>query len=111
MAKKDFSSINNAPVYEQINQATKAARKPVEAYNTEQADAMRAAGTTQGRKGCKLHRVNMAFSDEVHDYIRTMARVRGESITEFTNFVFQKSMEDNAETYEKAKAFRDAMKG
>ena len=70
---------------------------------------MVAAGTTRGRKGCKAHRINMAFSDEVHEYITTMARVRGETITQFTNYIFTKSMEDNADIYEKAKAFKDSL--
>lgn len=121
-SKKDFSRANIAPVYSTIADATaeaqeapqtqgtqKKQRKPVEAYSPEKAAEMVAAGTTRGRKGCKLHRINMAFSDEVHEYIKTMARVRGESITEFTNYIFAKSMQDNAEIYEKAKAFKDSL--
>lgn len=118
-SKKDFSSINAAPVYNTIADATaeaqetqvtpKKQRKPVEAYSPERAAEMVAAGTTRGRKGCKAHRINMAFSDDVHEYITTMARVRGESITQFTNYIFMKSMEENADIYEKAKAFKDSL--
>lgn len=114
---KDFSAMNTAPVYSTIEAATeelqeqpqKKQRKVVEAYSPERAEQMIAAGTTRGRKGCKAHRINMAFSDEVHQYIKTMARVRGETITEFTNYIFMKSIEDNKEIYEKAKAFKESL--
>lgn len=121
-SKKDFSGMNAAPVYNAIADATAEAQevqqaqvtqkkpcKPVEAYSPEKAAEMAAAGTTRGRKGCKAHRINMAFSDEVHEYISIMARVRGETITQFTNYIFMKSMEDNAEIYEKAKAFKESL--
>lgn len=121
-SKKDFSTMNAAPVYSTIADATaeaqevqqaqvpqKKPRKPVEAYSPERAAEMVAAGTTKGRKGCYAHRINMAFSDEVHEYISTMARVRGETITQFTNYIFMKSMQDNAEIYEKAKAFKESL--
>ena len=117
-SKKDFSAMNAAPVYNTIADATEPVqqesapvktRKPVQAYSPEKAAEMAAAGTTRGRKGCALHRINMAFSDEVHEYITIMARVRGETITQFTNYIFKKSIEDNAEVYEKAKAFKNSL--
>ena len=86
----------------QQEQQTQQGRKT---YTEEQAQEMREAGTTQGRKGCKAVRINMAFPPEMHDFIRTMARVRGESITDFTNHVFAQYMKDNADLYERAKAF------
>ncbi len=111
--------MNVEPVYSAIAQATqetpatqeapKKQRKQVETYSPEKAAEMIAAGTTRGRKGCKMHRINMAFSDEVHEYITTMARVRGETITQFTNYIFKKSIEENAEIYEKAKAFKESI--
>lgn len=42
-------------------------------------------GTTQGRKGHKLKRINMAFSDDNHEYIKKESRHRGISATEFVN--------------------------
>ncbi len=113
MAKKDFSKANTGRVYDAIAEATAApdqqqtqeAQQGRKTYTEEQAQEMREAGTTQGRKGCKAVRINMAFPPEMHDFIRTMARVRGESITDFTNFVFSQYMKDNADLYERAKAF------
>ena len=109
MAKKDFTAANTGRVYSAITEATAdpAGRK---VYTEEEAQAMREAGTTQGRKGCKAIRINMAFTPEIHEYIRTMARVRGESVTDFTNYVFKQSMEDNTALYEQAKAFQKSFK-
>lgn len=120
MAKKDFSQVNTGRAYNQIEEAiaapaqepqqtqeTQNQRKP---YTEKRAQEMRAAGTTQGRKGCKAVRINMAFTPDVHDYIKTMARVRGESVTDFTNYVFRQSMEDNAALYEQAKTFQKTFK-
>lgn len=42
-------------------------------------------GTTQGRKGYKLKRINMAFSDMNHEYITKESRRRGISSTAFVN--------------------------
>lgn len=128
--KKNFSSANVNRVFNTINEATaepqeanevhevnhevnevqdtQEVQKPRTPYTDDKAQEMREAGTTQGRKGCKAVRINMAFSPEVHTYIKTMARVRGESVTDFTNYVFKQSMKDNAELYEKAKEFQDS---
>lgn len=116
-SKKDFTQVNTGRVYSAITEATaepeqqpKEAQAPRTAYTADKVEEMRQAGTTQGRKGCKAVRINMAFTPEVHEYIKTMARVRGESVTDFTNYVFRQSMEDNAALYEKAKAFQDSFK-
>ena len=112
--KKDFTQANTGRgAYNQMaeaiaepeeQQAQEVQRKRTP-YTPEKAQEMREAGTTQGRKGCKAVRINMAFTPEIHEYIRTMARLRGESVTEFTNFVFRQSMEYNADLYEQAKQF------
>ena len=119
--KKDFTTANTGRVYSTITEATaepetqetqqaQGTRKPRKAYTAQEAQEMRQAGTTQGRKDCKAVRINMAFTPDVHEYIKTMARVRGESVTQFTNYVFQQSMKDNAELYEKAQGFKNAFK-
>lgn len=114
-SKKDFTAANTGRVYSAITEATAApeeqeAQKERIPYTAQQVQEMRDAGTTQGRKGCKAVRINMAFAPEIHEYIKTMARVRGESVTQFTNYVFRQSMEDNADLYEKAKAFQESFK-
>lgn len=69
----------------------------------------RKQGRTQGRAGCKAQRINMAFLPEVHDFIRTMAKVRGESVTAFVNAILLKAMEENKEVYEQALKFKNSL--
>jgi 2-hydroxychromene-2-carboxylate isomerase len=113
MAKKDFSNLNTGSVYETIAEATAEPAPqaiPKRKKNTppteEEIQLAREQGRTRGRAGVKALRINMAFTPEIHDYIRTMAQVRGQTVTQFTEAVFRKSMEDNAEIYEQAKAFQ-----
>lgn len=113
--KKDFSQINTGRVYNQMAEAieepkTQEVQHPRKPYDAEQVQKMREAGTTRGRKGCKAIRINMAFPPDLHEYIRVMARLRGQSITEFTNDVFRHSMEANAELYAQAKEFQKSFK-
>lgn len=113
MAKKDFSKVNTGSVYDTIAEATAdpapqaiPKRKKDTPPTAEEIQLAREQGRTRGRKGVKALRINMAFTPEVHDYIRTMAQVRGQTVTQFTEAVFRKSMEDNAEIYEQVKAFQ-----
>lgn len=41
--------------------------------------------STQGRKGKKLPRINMAFTPENHEYIKRVSRQEGKSITQYIN--------------------------
>lgn len=64
---------------------------------------------TQGRAGCKAQRINMSFFPEVHDFIRTMSKVRGESMTEFVNIILLKAMEEHKDLYEQAIKFKNSL--
>lgn len=116
-SKKDFTQANSA-AFDQMERAITepeeeqptGVKHPRTPYSEEKVKEMQQEGTTQGRKGCKALRINMAFSPEVHKYIKTMARVRGETITEFTNWVFHQSMEINDKLYQEAKIFREGLK-
>ena len=121
--KKDFAAVDTGRVYSAIEESlaepAQEAQQPQEAqqeqaarqlvpgtrYTAEEIREFQEAGKTTGRAGVKMLRVNMAFTPAVHDYIRTMAQVRGQTITQFTNRVFEKSMEENAELYNMAKEF------
>lgn len=121
-SKKDFSQLNTGRVYGAIDEATadtqqeqqaqeaQHTRKPRKTYTEEEAQEIKLAGKTQGRKGCKAVRVNMAFAPDLYEYIRTMSRMRGESITEFTNYVFRNSMTQNADLFAQAQRFKDEFK-
>jgi len=106
MAKKDFSQVG--AVLENVTAEPQ--QTPDAQEVTKPTKQMRQVSNTQGRKGQKAIRINMAFTPEVHEYIRIMSRARGESVTVFTNLVFQQSMEANAELYEKMKKLVNAFK-
>ncbi len=64
---------------------------------------------TSGRKGLKLKRINVAFRPSNYDYIVCMARVRGQTLTQFVNDVIAKSLEENGEIYKQALKFRETL--
>ncbi len=115
MAKKKlFDSIETGSVYDAISEATAEPtpaalprRSREEEPTTEEIAAAREQGKTQGRKGVKAIRINMAFAPDVHEYINIMSRARGQSITTFTNEVFRNSKQQNLELFNKAKEFLD----
>lgn len=103
MAKKDFTGINTSRIYEAIETATSEKRHQTEASPQEQEERT-AKMKTQGRKGCKAVRINMAFTPENHSFIKILARVKGQSMTEFTNEVISKYRQEHPEVYEQALA-------
>ena len=108
MSEKDFSGINTGRIYRDIEQAT--AKKGQQGTASPQEAAKRAAELrTQGRKGCKAVRINMAFTPDNYEFIRIMARISGQTLTEFTNTVITKYREEHPEIYEQAKAIIDKL--
>lgn len=102
--KKDFSGINTGRVYGKLEQATskkgqQGKASPQEA--AERAEEMR----TQGRKGCKATRINMAFNISNHRFIRILARATGRTMTETVNLIIAKYQEEHPELLEKAQGF------
>lgn len=117
MAKKDFSKVNTAPIYDAITEATAEAEpmpekvkyKDRRTYTAEEAREAAEHLRTTGLKGVKLPRINLAFTPSNYEFIQTMSRVRGESMTDFVNYLIADAREKHKEVYEKAIAFRDAM--
>lgn len=120
-AKKDFGNINIRPVYDAIAEATadittqeerqehtEPRKERVTYTEDEQAEAM-ATMNTSGKKGMKMPRINMAFTPANYDYIRTMAKVRGENLTEFVNHIIEANAAENADLYKKAVEFRNSL--
>lgn len=92
------------PVYNTIigsAQATEAARHGQE-VRPEVPPPGQAQGT-QGRKGQKMPRINMAFSQENLDYLRVMAALQGKSITSYVNGLVREDRARNTDSYEAAK--------
>ena len=116
MAKKDFSAMNtgraetaeSSAVMRKLEQG--ASNKGQQGATTQQEAAERAAALrTQGRKGCKAIRINMAFTPENHEFIKTMARISGKTMTEFANLCIQKYREEHPDLYEQAKQIIDSL--
>ena len=58
---------------------------------------------TQGRRGMKADRINMAYSEENFDYIRVMAGIRGETMTQIVNDCLDADRERIGKVYRMAK--------
>lgn len=108
MAKKDFSKVDTTPVYESIAEATQEApkKKSRKEYSGAEAEALKSKMQTQGRKGARMKRINMAFTPENHEYLAAMSRVQGESITVFLNGIIEDHRAAHADIYDKALEFR-----
>ena len=85
--------------YKAIVDSIEKLRSLTEAEKEKRAKTMR----TQGRKGCKIQRVNMAFSADNYDFLRTVSKLKGDSITNFVNFIVDKYREEHSDIYEQAK--------
>jgi len=59
---------------------------------------------TQGRKGQKFPRINMAFKDENLEYLQLISRIEGVSITEYVNRLVALDRQKQADVIEKAKS-------
>ena len=104
MNKKDFKDLQTGSVYGSVEQATGTKGQQGKASKEEQ--AARAENLqTQGRKGCKAIRINMAFTPENHEFIKVMSKATGKTMTEFTNRVIKAYREEHPEIMEKAKDF------
>ena len=67
--------------------------------------------TTQGKKGQKLPRINMAFSPENLEHIQIMGRVMGCSATEYVNRLIAADREQRGEIVTQAnKLFTEVKK-
>ena len=102
MAKKtDFSEIRKGRVTGALEAAT-GTRGQQGTASKEEAAARAAEGKTQGRKGCKAVRINMAFWTENHNFITYGARACGMTMTEFCNVVIEKYRKEHPDVQAKA---------
>lgn len=106
--KKDFSAIdtgiNTGRVHKTIEQATSSKGQQGTAGPQEQAE--RAAELrTQGRKGCKAIRINMAFTPDNHTFIRVLSKATGRTMTQLTNDVITAYRNEHPKFLEQANNF------
>ena len=113
-SKKDFSSMdtgNAGKLQSTIAQAT--SKKGRQRKVTEQEAAERAAKLeTQGRKGCKAKRINMAFTPENYDFIvigKNLSGGKYKTMTQYVNHIIEVYRTERQAIYEQAKAFRDEL--
>lgn len=100
---KDFENMQTGRIYSNIAQAT--SKKGQQGKASPQEQAERAANLkTQGRKGCKAIRINMAFTPDNHEFIKVMAKITGKTMTEFANLVIERYRTEHPEIFEEAKA-------
>lgn len=106
MGKEDFTQM-----YDAIAQSTADVKKrgPRRTYSEQEAREIGETMKTSGRKGCGLPRVNFAFKPSIYEYVNTMARVSGISMTEFINKVLEDHMQEHQELYNKALEFRNQL--
>lgn len=101
MAKGFKNKVSNAqPVYNTIMSSAQEAQRIQEVSPAPAASEVK---STQGRKGAKLPRINMAFSPESLEYLRVMAALRGVSVTRYVNDLVERDMAQNSEIYDRAK--------
>lgn len=118
--KKDFSGITvpgkkttkfseaevdiPVTVFDAIERGTTTKGIQATASPQEQADRKERL-QTQGRKGCKAQRINLALRPSNHDFVRVIARATGRTMTEFINDVIEAYREEHPEYMEQAKGF------
>lgn len=102
---KDFKAkaAKTPSVYGSIIGSAQDAQHVQEVQETPRPQPAQAIGSTQGRKGAKLPRINMAFSTESLDYLRVMSALKGMSVTRYVNDLVEQDRARNAEAYDTAK--------
>jgi len=83
--------------------------KPRKEYTAQEKQEFLQMMKSSGRKGVKLPRINMAFAPEVYEYIQTMARVSGISMTDFVNLAMKEHIRNHEDLYNRAREFRDSL--
>jgi hypothetical protein len=110
MSKKlDFKSIKTGrtetvksdTVYQAIEKGASAAGQQVTA-SAEEIQERRAEMRTQGRKGAKATRINMAFAPDNYNYIKVMSRISGQTLTEFVNEIIVTYRQQHDQQYKQA---------
>lgn len=110
MAKKDFTAAATSRVYQQISDAT--AQEEQGAYTEQEAQEAKMQMKTQGKKGMKAARINMAFAPDTYDYIKVLSQAKGVSITQLVNEIIRQHMNipENKEAFERAQEIIDQLR-
>ena len=122
MGNKDFSGINTQDIYSKaIEEATQETPEAQEAqeppkkrkervtYNEQEAADFLQDMKTTGRKGLHLPRINIAFSPDMYDYVRTMSKAAGMTYTEFINKIIAEHKKTHEDIYQRAIDIRNSL--
>ena len=105
MAKKDFSSVGSATsgkIGAQLEQAM--SRKGQQGTaSPEEAHERKEKLTTQGRKGVKAQRINMAFTPTNHEFIKFVARATNKTMTETVNNIVEVYRNEHPDLLQKSR--------
>lgn len=100
--KKDFSQ-TAAPVYSTLIGNADPRLFEQEEPSEQDVQEAQEALQTQGRRGYRLQRINMGFTPSNLEYIRTMARAKGMTQTQFVNAVLDAHREAAGDKFDKIK--------
>lgn len=115
MAKKNFKGDNPAMAFitnPDTHEIQEAQEEQItqDAYNTQNVQLKQKVPSTQGRKGQKLPRINMAFSEVNLEYLQLMSRIQGVSMTAYVNNLIESDREKNTAIIERAKEILSGIK-
>lgn len=102
MSKDKFENINTSRHYENFIAKAQGAKRPQKEAPEEEIASRKASMRTQGKKGCKQARITMAFTPDNYQFIKVMSKIRGETMTEFTNFCVEEFRKTHPDQYKKA---------
>lgn len=102
--RRGFVDVDTAPVYDTLNEAPKKQYRQRKTLQGDEAQQALENLRTQGQKGLKSPRINLAFRPSVYDFVHVMSAIRGQAMTEYINEVLAAEMERNRAAYEQAKA-------
>jgi hypothetical protein len=111
--KKDFDAIDTMPAFTDIETAAAdpvKERKPRREYSEQEQQVLRLQGSTQGRKGAHMQRMNISILPGNYEYVKTMAAATAMPQTEFINKIISEHRQRNAEVYEQARQFQKLLK-
>lgn len=99
-------SVHDEPLVQEAPQAHRAQDVPQEALAQDIKDMQTMLAEehrTQGRKGCKMPRLNISLTPSGMDYVRVMAAISGKSVTRYISDLIDREAAANAAIYEQAK--------
>lgn len=103
MAKKNFTNPALDFLTQKGTQGTHHTQDEPTTQDTQDTHDAPIVHGTQGKKGHKLPRINMAFTRDNLDHLQLMARIEGVSITEYVNRLVKTDQANQASTISKAK--------